>query len=44
MEDINIQGLIKYWLETAEYDYKTIISLFKSKSYHIRDSFNFYLK
>lgn len=33
MENINIQDLIKYWQETAEYDYKTMISLFKSKRY-----------
>lgn len=33
MENINIQDLIKYWLETAEYDYKTMLSLFKSKRY-----------
>lgn len=33
MENINTQDLIKYWLETAEYDYKTMLSLFKSKRY-----------
>lgn len=33
MKDINIRDLVKYWLETAKYDYETMISLFKSKRY-----------
>lgn len=33
MEKINIQELIKYWRDTAKYDYETMLSLFKSKRY-----------
>lgn len=33
MENINIKDLIKYWFDTAKYDYETMLSLFKSKRY-----------
>lgn len=33
MENINIEKVVKYWLESAEHDYETMLSLYKTKRY-----------
>ncbi len=34
MERLKTQGLVNYWKATAEHDYDTMLSLFKSKRYY----------
>ena len=33
MTEQNVKKIVEYWRKTAEYDYKTMVFLFKGKEY-----------